>query len=70
MPYILQRNLAQRSRLYRYLYYLISSFRLTSFSTWKTKGEPNPFVTKKYRPKASELADFADIFDDYKSRNT
>lgn len=57
-------KLAQKSRIFRYLFYLASGFRLKSFRSWAKDGEPNPFVTKSYRPVRTERVEFVDIFDD------
>ena len=48
MLFSINRNgLGRSPRLFRYLYFLLSSFRLISFGQWKAKGEPNPFVPPK-----------------------
>ena len=57
-------RLAARPAPFRYFYYILSSFRLTSYRSWKAKGEPNPFVKKTYRHNCTEKIDFVDIFDD------
>lgn len=57
-------KLAQKSRLFRYVFYLASGFRLKSFRSWANEGEPNPFVTKTYRSVRTERVEFSDIYDD------
>jgi len=36
---------ARKSPLYRYLYFILSSLKLRSYSAWKSEGEPNPFAS-------------------------
>jgi len=57
-------KLAKKSAYFRYLHYTITSFRLKSFRSWKSAGEPNPFVEKTYRPVRTERIEFVDIFED------
>jgi hypothetical protein len=57
-------SLAKRSETFRYLYFVITSFKLKSFRAWKKAGEPNPFVTKTYRHNVTARVEFTDIFDD------
>lgn len=56
--------LAKRSVAFRYVYFLVTSFKMTSFRGWKKAGEPNPFVEKTYRHTVTERVEFTDIFDD------
>ena len=55
-------NLAEKSAAFRYLYFLISSFKPIGFKAWKEQGEPNPFVEKTYRRVVTERIEFVDIF--------
>lgn len=55
-------NLAEKSAAFRYLYFLISSFKPIGFKAWKEQGEPNPFVGKCYRRVVTERVEFVDIF--------
>ncbi|MCG6883968.1 MAG: hypothetical protein LJE62_09465 [Silicimonas sp.] len=57
-------DLAKRSATFRYLYYIVSSFRFKSFRSWQQDGEPNPFVTNSYKRVVTERVEFTDIFDD------
>lgn len=57
-------KLSKKSEAFRYLYFLISSFKPISFKTWKQRGEPNPFVEKSYRRVVTERVEFVDIFGD------
>ena len=66
MPVFSKETLAKRSRLFRYLHFLISSVSLKSFSAWKAEGEPNPFVSPTYRHKGTRQVEFLDIFGDYR----
>ena len=57
-------DLAARPKVFRYLYYVLSSFQLKSFRSWRKEGEPNPFVKKTYRRKVTDRVEFVDIFGD------
>lgn len=61
---ITEPELAEKSRLFRYLFYLSSGCRLTSFRSWAEQGEPNPFVAKSYKAVRTERVEFVDIFGD------
>ena len=67
MPKFSKETLAKRSRLFRYVHYVITSVRLVRYAQWKRDGEPNPFVTPTYRHKGTRQAEFHDIFRDYRS---
>ena len=62
-------KLAERSATFRYLYFLISSFKPIGFKAWKEQGEPNPFVEKSYRRVVTERVEFVDIFGDDLNRS-
>ena len=62
-------KLAEKSRFFRYVFYLISGFRLTSFHTWTQEGEPNPFVKRAYRQRQTRRVEFTDIFEDLDKKN-
>lgn len=64
VPMFTEPKLEQKSRTFRYLYYLASGFRLKSFQSWEKEGEPNPFVAKSYKQVRTERIEFVDIFDD------
>lgn len=57
-------KLAEKSAIFRYLHFLVTSFRLESFRSWQAAGEPNPFVGKTYRAVRTEQKEFVDIFED------
>ena len=57
-------QLAKRSAAFRYLYFMVTSFKMKSFRAWQRDGEPNPFVEKTYRHNVTERVEFADIFED------
>lgn len=56
--------LSGRSSFYRYIYFLITSFRLTRYSSWKRRGEPNPFVPVVARQRHTHRQEILDIFED------
>ena len=62
-------KLSQKSELFRYFYYVFSSFKLRSFKAWKKAGEPNPFVAKTYRHNVTARVEFTDIFEDVLGRD-
>ncbi len=57
-------HLAKHPAMFRYLYFLATSFRLTTYKAWKSDGEPNPFVKKTYRHNGTHQVEFTDIFED------
>ena len=62
-------DLAARPTVFRYLYYILTSFNPRSFRSWQKAGEPNPFVQKTYRQQVTERVEFVDIFgEDLKAR--
>lgn len=64
MFHIDQDRLAQKSRLYRYFFYILSSFRPVAFSAWTEEGEPNPFVPVTRRIRVTHRNEIQDIFRD------
>ena len=66
MIFFSEKSLAKRSPLFRYVHYVISSVQFISYSKWKARGEPNPFVTKTYRHKGTRQSDFVDVFKDFR----
>ena len=70
MPVFSKETLAKRSRLFRYVHFLVSSVRFTSYSAWKASGEPNPFVTPTYRHKGTHQVEFLDIFKEYRGSSS
>ena len=68
MPNYSKEMLAKRSRLFRYVHYVVTSVRLVPYAQWTRDGEPNPFVSPTYRHQVTQRADFHDIFDDFRSR--
>lgn len=60
-------QLAEKPHLFRYFYYVFSSLRLITLRDWKAAGEPNPFVEKTYPTKVTEMVDFVDIFDEFRT---
>ncbi|MBT8425976.1 MAG: hypothetical protein HKM96_07780 [Boseongicola sp.] len=54
--------LETKSRVYRYFFYLLSSFRPVPMSQWVEEGEPNPFVTETRRVRITHQAEIQDIF--------
>lgn len=61
---VTDQKLAKKSLLFRYLFYVISSVRTVSFSSWQNAGEPNPFVSRTYRNKQTKRQEIIDIFDE------
>ena len=57
-------TLNERSRLFRYVYFLISSFSLKSMDQWSRDGEPNPFVQSRPRSRQTHQQEIMDIFED------
>jgi hypothetical protein len=57
-------SLGQMPRVFRYLYFVLSSFRLVSFRQWKAKGEPNPFVSQRAKRRHTSQQEIIDIFQD------
>lgn len=70
MPVFSKETLAKRSRLFRYLHFLISSVSIKSYAAWKAEGEPNPFVSPTYRHKGTRQVEFLDIFGDYRGSSS
>jgi len=56
-------NIAGKSRLFRYFFYLISSCRICRYKSWKKAGEPNPFAAKTYRAVQTERVEFTDLYE-------
>ena len=56
--------LETRSRLYRYFFYLLSSFRPVTITAWVNEGEPNPFVADPPRVRMTHQQEIQDIFKD------
>jgi hypothetical protein len=59
-----QDRLSAKPRLYRYVFYLLSSFRPVALSKWSDEGEPNPFVPVTRRVKVTHRTEIQDIFED------
>ena len=59
-----QRPLARQNRVFRYVYYLISSCQYKSYSAWLAEGEPNPFVKPDFEERQTYRLEIQDIFDD------
>ena len=57
-------ELAKKSAVFRYAYFLVTSLKPLGFRAWKDRGEPNPFVGKCYRRVVTERVEFVDIFGD------
>lgn len=57
-------TLNERSRFFRYVYFLISSFSLKSMDQWSREGEPNPFVRTRPRSRQTHQQEIIDIFED------
>ena len=50
----------------RYVYFLLSSFKLQSFGNWRADGEPNPFLRIPRRRRVStSRQEIVDIFEDH-----
>jgi hypothetical protein len=56
--------LEERSRLCRYVYFLVSGCRFKSMSKWEEEGEPNPFVRSAPRERVTNRQEIRDIFED------
>lgn len=54
--------LETKSRVFRYFFYLLSSFRPVPMSVWVDEGEPNPFVNETRRVRVTHQAEIRDIF--------
>jgi len=61
---MLHDDLKRTPKVFRFLYYLVSSFRLTSYRQWKSQGEPNPFVSASYDRPATSQTEIVEIFRD------
>ena len=70
MFFFSQESLAKRSKVFRYLHYIISGVRFVPYSRWNAKGEPNPFVRPTYRHQGTHQAEFTDIFEDLRVRTS
>lgn len=57
-------SLGQMPPVFRYLYFIVSSFRMVSFNQWKAKGEPNPFVSQRAKRRHTSQQEIIDIFQD------
>ena len=64
MLVLTEQNIKRRSKVYRYLFFLVTNVRFKSYGAWLREGEPNPFVAKTYRHTQTERVDFIDIFED------
>lgn len=56
--------LDRKPRLYRYFFYLLSSFRIVTLKGWMREGEPNPFVQKTQRVRVTHRQEIQDIFEE------
>ena len=43
-------------------YFILSSLRLQSYSTWKQSGEPNPFVRTCYELRRTTRSELVSLF--------
>lgn len=57
-------SLLKLPRLFRYIYFLLSGFRMISYGRWKTQGEPNPFVSQQAKHRHTSQQEILDIFQD------
>jgi len=57
-------SLGKNSYIFRYVYFMLSSFRFKSFAQWKAEGEPNPFVAKKLKRRQTSRQEIVEIFHD------
>ncbi|MEO9827465.1 MAG: hypothetical protein ABJF50_23915 [Paracoccaceae bacterium] len=58
-------SLGEKPHLFRYIYFLLSSFRVISYGQWKSEGEPNPFVSpQEAKRRHTSQQEIADIFQD------
>ena len=57
-------SLRQKPSLFRYAYFILSGFRLKTYSQWKSAGEPNPFVSENYTRRFTSQQEIVDIFQD------
>ena len=57
-------SLDAKSRVYRYFFYLFSSLRPVTMSSWVNEGEPNPFVQVRIRNRCTHQQEIQDIFQD------
>ena len=66
MPVFSQESLSRRSCLFRYFHFIVSSVSVKSYLSWKSEGEPNPFVAPSYRRRVTHQIEILEIFDDYR----
>ena len=64
MIFFSQAALARRSKLFRYVHFLITSVRYKSYASWKKDGEPNPFVVPNYHRPVSRQIQVSDVLHD------
>ena len=57
-------ELGQRPAAFRYAYYLVTSFKVKSFASWRDAGEPNPFVAREYSQESAERSELVSMFAD------
>ena len=52
--------------VFRYVYFLLSSFKVQSFAAWRADGEPNPFwrIPRRRRVSTSRQ-EIGDIFEEH-----
>jgi len=61
--------LADKPRFFRYVFFVLSSFRLISPTQWREQGEPNPFVRETRRLRLTHKQEILDIFDESLGRH-
>jgi|GEM_PF-4764338 len=60
----------RRAKFVRFICYSVTSLRVQSFQSWKSAGEPNPFVsfdTRRFR--RTNRQELVDIFEDHGIHN-
>ena len=62
MRKIIAPSFSRKASVYRYVYFLLSSLRLHSYSAWKQAGEPNPFVRSCYELRRTSRSELVCLF--------
>lgn len=61
-----QAALARRSKIFRYIHFLITGVRYKSYANWRADGEPNPFVIPNYHRPVSRQVHASDFLLDFR----
>ena len=55
-------SFARLSPAIRYFYFIMSSLRPMSYSTWKQRGEPNPFAKQQHKAFRTTRSELVSLF--------